>query len=304
MNKTPFSIVQLEMFTATVEAGSFAKAADVLEVTSVAVSKQITTLEKTLGMALLIRSTRSLQLTKAGETFYFKCQQILAQMQQMQDLAQSLQHKPAGKIQVIISASMYKHIFLPLLQKFYLQYPEIELDILIQSKIPSMQTCGADIIFGAATTWLPPENYHLVSIPLFKICRTLIGSKSYFKKHGRPDTLESMKNFCYIHDLRFNADSFIKLCSEKKILLKQTLRVNNIEALTQSVLAGLGIGLLPNYTITSPQAQNQLQSLANIFHEPHFPVYIFHEKMTYIPEKIKVFKNFFQSHCKQLSFIP
>src|ERR1041384_937804 len=90
----------IELFSATVEAGSFAAAARRLRVTPSAVSRRVAQLEQELGVALLSRTTRSLHLTEDGQAFHARCLRILEELQEARDAITRVKRRPSGMLRV------------------------------------------------------------------------------------------------------------------------------------------------------------------------------------------------------------
>jgi DNA-binding transcriptional LysR family regulator len=116
-------------FTRTAELGSFAAAARELGISAVAVSQNISRLEQSLGVRLLARSTRALQITPEGQAFWEQCKGPLAQLNAAcKDVASDVKHA-SGKLRVTIVSPVAFLYFVPLLPQFFARYPDIQLEL-------------------------------------------------------------------------------------------------------------------------------------------------------------------------------
>jgi DNA-binding transcriptional LysR family regulator len=116
-------------FTRTAELGSFAAAARELGISAVAVSQNISRLEQSLGVRLLARSTRALQMTPEGQAFWDQCKGPLAELAQAcTDASVDAKHA-TGKLRVTIVSPVAFLYLMPLLPKFFERYPSIQLEL-------------------------------------------------------------------------------------------------------------------------------------------------------------------------------
>jgi DNA-binding transcriptional LysR family regulator len=120
---------QLDTFVTVVNAGSFTAAAEQLGQATSVISRRLKQLEQRLGVALLVRTTRSLRLTSEGEWYYQQACSILRQLQQADHFLMDRSHKPAGKLRVDSATPFILHQLVPLVAEFTALYPEIELTL-------------------------------------------------------------------------------------------------------------------------------------------------------------------------------
>src|SRR5204863_10045344 len=125
-------------FVKTVEAGSFARAAKALGVSSVAVSKNVQRLERQLGARLLHRSTRKLRLTDEGRLFYERCMGPLKDLESAQSAVRDKGRAPAGRLRVTSVSPFGRAYVLPLLPEFNRKFPGIEVDLNLDDAISDM----------------------------------------------------------------------------------------------------------------------------------------------------------------------
>ncbi|HEV3050669.1 MAG TPA: LysR family transcriptional regulator, partial [Longimicrobium sp.] len=122
-------------FVAVVEAGGFRAAGRQLGVSGTALSKTLRQLEQRLGVTLLLRTTRSVRLTEAGETFYTASRQALDALRAAAEAVGELADAPRGTIRLNISSGAAGFLRGPALAGFLEMYPQVQLDIIVSEDV-------------------------------------------------------------------------------------------------------------------------------------------------------------------------
>ena len=120
---------ELLVFVTVIDAGSITAAAEKLEQTVSGVSRALTRLEKQLGVALILRTTRRLQLTEEGELFLERARAILAAMADAEEAVTRHRERPSGRLRVDAATPFMLHVIVPLLEGFRARYPQVELEL-------------------------------------------------------------------------------------------------------------------------------------------------------------------------------
>ena len=176
-------------FTRTAELGSFAKAGAEMGISAVAVSQNISRLEKALGVRLLARSTRALTLTPEGQAFLEQCKQPLAELDLACTQAASQSQRASGKLRATVISPVASEYLIPLLPKFQQRYPEIELELELSEDASPLIPKRFDV--GIRVGALNDANY--VARPLGPLRLLLCAAPSYVAKHGAPQTLDELR---------------------------------------------------------------------------------------------------------------
>jgi DNA-binding transcriptional LysR family regulator len=171
-------------FVRTVAAGSFAGAAKELGVSSVAVSKNVQRLERRLGVRLLQRSTRKLNLTEEGRLFYERCTGPLLELEGAQAAVKDKGRSPAGRLRVTSVSPFGRTYVLPLLPAFSRRYPEIEVELHLDDAISDMIAEGYDVGIRAGEMRDSTMIARAIAPLHFVVC----GAPAYLTKHGMPRT--------------------------------------------------------------------------------------------------------------------
>ena len=156
---------EMEIFYYVVEQHSFSKAAERLHVSKSFISKKITRLERELKTRLIARSTRKLTLTQAGDSFYRYCAHVVQAAEKGYAMMHELQGKPAGLLKVSIPPALALNLLSPVFSEFLTQYPEVILDIQLDSRLVDLVKEGYDLALRSAIL----ESSNLIAKKIFTV---------------------------------------------------------------------------------------------------------------------------------------
>jgi DNA-binding transcriptional LysR family regulator len=175
-------------FIQVVKCGSFTAAADQLGVTPPAISKSITRLEKELGVRLLQRTTRHIQLTTEGRDFFEKINALHTGIDDAVDALKNSMRGPQGLVRMQAAATFGRYCLIPLLADFLQSYPEIQLDIEFTDETTDLLESGFDIgVRYNVTSETGLTSRYLCSVPII-----LVASPAYLARRGTPRRPEDL----------------------------------------------------------------------------------------------------------------
>jgi DNA-binding transcriptional LysR family regulator len=174
----------IELFCLTAQHRGFTAAARVAGLTAAAVSRSVARLEARLGVRLLMRTTRQVRLTDAGQRYYDQCRQALGQLVEAEREVTGQQHAPSGPVRVSLPTSYGHYRVLPLLPAFSRRYPAIELDLQLTNRNVDFTSEGFDLAVRART---PPDS-GLVARKLEDAALVIVASPRYLRGRRRPRT--------------------------------------------------------------------------------------------------------------------
>ena len=181
--------VELQAFTAVVEHGSFARAADHLRLAPSTLSQIIRNLEERLGVRLLNRTTRSVSVTAAGSRLLARFKPALEEMEAAISDARDLQAKPRGNVRLHIPRPAYTALLEPALGTFHRMLPDILLEVTIDDALTNIVATGFDLDVRSRTL----IDRSLTAINLGADLRHVaVASPAYLEKHGRPATPQGL----------------------------------------------------------------------------------------------------------------
>ena len=279
------------IFANVVNEQSFSAASRKMGMTKSSVSKAVAKLEHALGASLLNRSTRHLSLTEIGASFYDYCTRIHLEAEEAHQMIESLNAQPRGMLKVAASVAFGTLHIAPAIAEFMHRYPQLEIDMTITDRSVDLIEEGYDVVI-TVTRDLPLS---LVARRLAPIRRNLCATPSYFERHGVPIAPQELVNHnCldYIHSgdkgqWRFNGPE-----GAVTVNVSGRLRINDDEALSQVVLGGFGMALLPTFIIGKDLQAKRLRSVFSEYIpiEQHF--YALHLPKRNLPLKTRVFIDY------------
>ena len=182
------SLLGITNFLRTVRAGSFAGAARGLGISAVAVSKNVASLESELGIRLLNRSTRALSLTEEGRIFHEQCDAPLQAIEAACAGAKQASESPTGLLRITCLSPIGRGLVIPLLHKFCLRNPYIELDLRLEDKVSDMVAEGFDVGIRVGNIEDPAIVARKISDLPFVVC----AAPSYLAAHGVPQFISDL----------------------------------------------------------------------------------------------------------------
>tara|TARA_R110000803_G_scaffold24089_5_gene58510 strand:+ start:2074 stop:2967 length:894 start_codon:yes stop_codon:yes gene_type:complete len=172
----------MRLFIRVADAGSFSKAASDLGLGQPTVSRRIQDLEASLDAALFLRTTRSLSLTEAGERFYKRAGDILAEFDDAEAEARGLDHEPVGLLRISCVSSMARLVIGPRIASFMKQYPHVRVDVLTDDAYTDLVGEGVDLAFRIGTL----VDSSLMAKKVGEAPRALWAAPDYLQARGTP----------------------------------------------------------------------------------------------------------------------
>jgi len=235
----------VSVFVKVVQAGSFSQAARQLAMPNTTVSAKVAALEKRLGVTLIQRTTRKLNITEAGEAYFRRCVVALEELQAAETEVTSSQAAPQGILRVTAPVDA-GHTLLPSIVRTYLKnYPTMEVDLVITNRVVDLVAESVDIAMRAGEL----EDSTMVGKKFVSANMSFWASPSFVKKYGVPTHPKELHQYEII---RFSEASFSKLTlinGKERFTYapKGRLSTDDLSVLKAFTLQGDGIGLLPNY---------------------------------------------------------
>ena len=248
-------------FVKTADLGSFVAAGRALEISASAVGKGVARLEQEVGVRLLQRSTRRIQLTDEGRLFHERSRRILDDLDDAQAMLSHAREVPRGRLRVSAPIVGY-HFLMPVIPDFLARYPEVELDINFTDRTVDLIDEGVDVAIRSGD--LPDSR--LVSRPLNPFRLMLCASPAYLTRHDTPRAVRDLERHAAI---RFRHPSSGKLLdwpiaqptADAETRLRTVLACNNMEAVLGATLRGLGIACMPDFLVREALADGRLLSV-------------------------------------------
>jgi len=281
----------MAIFAHVVEAGGFTGAAQHLGVSKSAVSKAVAGLEEHLGVRLLLRTTRKVRLTDAGERLYASCQRILAEAERAEHEVGSTHGRPRGTLRVNAPVVLGRRFVLPMALDFMAQYPEVEVDLTLQDDYVDLIATKTDVAVRVGRL----VDSSLVMRHLAPARANLVASPSYLARRGLPETPEALSTHALLlYTLVARPDHLHLERGGERVTVRMhgALKTNNGEAIRDAAVAGHGVAALPDFIVDDALAAGALvRLLPDWTVAPESSIYAVYAQSGPVTPQVRLFIN-------------
>jgi DNA-binding transcriptional LysR family regulator len=294
------SLEGIAVFVTVVEAGSFTAAADRLEVSQPAVSRAVTALEKRLGVRLLQRTTRRLQLTEAGGDLYRRAARALAELEEAQHEVARHQTEPRGTLRVSAPTSFTISWLGHTVGEFLRRHPGVRLDLQLEDRHVDLVADGFDLAIRVATL----DDSQLVAQRLAPARTVLCAAPEYLARRGTPrEPDDLLQHDCIVYTNGAAARKW-RLNSNGRTLVMPVqgpVLTNNGLVEKFAALDGLGIVLLPVFYVAAELRSGRLRVVLPEFPPVELGVYAVYPERRGLSAKVRAYVQFLK---EQLGPVP
>jgi DNA-binding transcriptional LysR family regulator len=253
----------MRLFVQVMESGSFTAAADQLGLSKQYVSRRLMQLEGRLGTRLLNRSTRRLDVTPPGQSYYESAVRLLGEVEQVEQGIAGQNAEPRGKIRLSAPLSFAVAHLGCILPQFLQRYPQVSVELDLSDRPVDLLGEGYDVVLRIGVL----EDSSLIARRIASIPRVYCCSPGYLAEHGEPQTPEDLaEHQClpYGHSRQVQW----QFQNKGKPLIQAVsgrIRANNGEVLKDAAIAGLGITYLPLFIVGDALADGRLVSVLDAY---------------------------------------
>ncbi|HWI37066.1 MAG TPA: LysR family transcriptional regulator [Burkholderiales bacterium] len=282
----------MQVFAQVVEAGSFAKAAERLGMSTSAASRHVAELETHLQTRLLNRTTRRVSLTESGRAFYERSVQLLADLQEAEEEASSAAVVPRGTIRLTTSVNFGVRHVAPAIAAFVAAHPDVRFDVSLADRVVDLVEEGFDIAIRIGT----PGADNLVARKLGETRLVPCASPAYLERHGAPKAPAELANHnCFTYEYvtprnvwRFRDRSGV----EQAVRVSGTLHSNNGDLLAEVAARDGGIVFEPAFIVGPDVRAGRLVPLLQDYVPPPVPIYAVYPSRKHLSAKVRRFVEF------------
>jgi len=281
----------MKVFTAVVEAASFAKAADRLELSRGMATHYVAQLEAHLGVRLLHRTTRRLSLTEAGTNYCQRATHILSLIEDAGTEAAQGATVPRGTLRVTTSAIFGARHLDRAVAEYVRNNPQVEVDLVINERLVDLIEEGFDLAVRVSKEIAPG----LVARRLAPVRMAVCASPAYLKKHGVPKSPEDLEHHnCLFYARPTNRSEwrFWRKGIECTVEVRGNLRSNNGDVLMNAAIDGLGVIYEPTFLVHEPLRQKRLVRVVPDWEPEEFSVFAVYPHRRFLPPKVRSFIDF------------
>jgi DNA-binding transcriptional LysR family regulator len=281
----------MKAFAAVVEAASFTRAGERLDMSKAMVSKYVGVLEDHLGTRLLNRTTRRLSLTESGQVYYERCLQIIADVAEAEQAAGQLTAIPRGTLKIAMPVSFGTIKIGPLITEYVRQYPEVKLDISLADRKVDLIEEGFDLAIRIGS--LPESG--LIARKLAVDRTAVCAAPAYLKQHGRPQKPEDLRlHACLNYTYASSGDEWY-LKNDREEFVVPTggpIKANNGDMLRLAALGGGGIIWQPRFIVEDDLRTGRLVEVLTNYSTVELGIYAIYPSRKHLSAKVRTFVDF------------
>ncbi|MDI9246420.1 LysR family transcriptional regulator [Marinobacter sp. CHS3-4] len=280
----------MRAFLQVVQDGSFTRAAERLTTSPQLVSKYVSQLEQLLGVRLLNRTTRRVNLTEAGHRYFQSAQQILADLDDLEHQIGDLQPEASGLLRISAPVSFAIHHMEPLLSAFRNAHPGVEVDLQLNDRKVDIVEEGFDVALRIGRL----KSSSLIAKRVAPIRLVFCASPDYLARHGTPEHPEDLQNHHYLHYSYMDSSAIPSLQKwfSGSSRIQRVMSSNNGDVLIAAAISGAGIALQPTFLCGPAIREGKLQVLLEQ-HEPEpMALYAVYAHRQLMASKVRVFVDF------------
>ncbi|MCJ8308682.1 MAG: LysR family transcriptional regulator [Hyphomicrobiales bacterium] len=282
----------IDVFAEVVNARSFSAAAKRLGMPVSTVSAKVARLEQRLGVTLLHRTTRQLNLTQYGKAYYERCVRALAEMSEAERELADQSQEPTGLLTISAAADLAQFKLIPLIEAYLERYPKTSIDLRVSNRRVDLVAEGIDLAIRSGEL----EDSSLV---VSRYADTRVGlwaSQDYVAQHGAPQNIQDLASHRLVHMSR--AEDLLKIVGldEKNFGLadRSRLSCDDLQTVRAFIEEGTGIGVLPDF-IGAYRARPLVQVLPEVVSDPISAFFVYPAQQ-FVPRSLRAFIDLARAH--------
>ena len=293
------SLDDLRFFALIARLGSLTAVAREMGLTLAAVSKRLTQLEQRLGVQLVLRTTRRLDLTVEGERYAEGARPIIHQLDELESVVSNSQALLTGRLNINASFGFGRRFIAPLISAFQWQHPELDIDLQLTSQPLNFLDSSVDIDLRVGE---PPDS-RLVAIKLMTNSRVICASQAYLDKNGIPESVTDLAQHNCIVLRQYESDySLWRFTREGREYVQKvsgSLSSNDGETVVHYAREGHGIILRSRWDIKIDLQQGALIPVLTDYQAPAADIYAVYTYRKHVPARIKVFITYLKQRLSE-----
>ncbi len=282
----------MQVFVTVVDEGGFSKAADKLDTSGAAISRQIAALENHLGALLMQRTTRRLSLTEPGEALYERAQQILTSIAETEAVVGQYALRLSGSFRISAPLSFGIHQLAPILPEFHRRHPDLMFDIDLSDRVVDLVHEGFDL--AIRITRAPSPN--LIARKIMRINMIVCAAPGYLATRGEPITpAELLGHDTLGYSYLSSSDNWVFYDAEgaeTRVRIRPTVHATNGDLLRHLALANGGIMAQPDFIVSKDIVSGALKQILPEWSFGEFNLYAVYASRRFLPAKMRVFIDY------------
>jgi DNA-binding transcriptional LysR family regulator len=284
-------LISMKVFEKVAKLNSFSAAADDMGLSKAMVSKHIASLENSLDVLLLNRTTRRLSLTESGAAYLERVKNILADIEETELAVSTLSSEPRGTLKLTAPTSFGAFHLARAIGGYNQIYPQVQVEMFLTERLHDLAEDGLDLAIHVGHL----EDSSLVAKRLASARMVVCGSPAYFEKYGLPETPEDLVDHkCLIFTPRTPANewSFQKDNKKFNVRVSGDIRSNIGDALRVAAMQDSGLIQLPTYMTGLDIKAGRLQAVLENYEPPESPINALYLHRKHLSAKVRTFVDY------------
>ena len=286
----------MQAFVAVVETGSFTAAADRLNSAKSAISRRVSVLEERLGAQLLRRTTRRINLTETGRSFYERSARILADLDEAESAVAQEHGELRGTLRVALPLSFgIRHMCEPIAE-FSRRHPRVDFDLDFNDRRIDLVEEGVDLAVRIGRL----ADSSMIARRLFEARTIVCGSKRYFDEHGTPQTPDDLRDHrCLVYGNLTDPRKWV--CQDAagkriQIDINPSMTATSGDFLCAAASQGLGIAMQPTFIAGDAISRGELVPILTDYEWPVSPAYAMYPPTRHLSYRVRAFIDYLVEH--------
>jgi len=280
----------MEVFVNVVDSGGFTRAAEIMQLPKATVSTLIQSLEASLAVKLLHRTTRHVSVTADGAAYYERCLRILSDVRDAEESLSRTRLSPTGRLRIDVPTGLASSVLVPALPDFFARYPDIQMEMGCSDRAVDLVEEGVDCAVRAGQLVDSSLIARRVGILHFVTCAT----PSYLERYGRPAHPDELTRHLCVNYFSSKTGKIIdwdfsRGAERVQVALPGHIALNDTTAYTAAGLAGLGIVQMPNFLLEPLLADGSFEQVLPDWSSDSIPVHVVYPQNRHLSAKVRVF---------------
>jgi len=249
------------------------------------VSRSVARLEEALGVQLLQRTTRALQLTEAGRVYFEEASRALSALEQAHETLAQLDARPQGAVRITAPVDLGAQVLAPLAARFTRRTPGITLEFMLTSRLVNLVDEGVDLAVRAGTL----RDSSLISRRVNGLEPWLFASPAYLDARGTPTSVQQLaEHECALFRPKRGHAEWVLTgpAGVSRVSVRGPVASDDFMFLREAVLGGAGIGLLPALHCEQDLARGRLVRLLPPYTGPSAPLHVVWPASRHVPRRV------------------
>jgi len=297
-------LLAIRAFARVVEAGSFTKAADSLEMPKATMSKLVQSLEEHLRVKLLLRTTRQVSVTQDGAAYYEKTMRLLKELEDIDTSFSAAQSRPRGHLRIDTGSSLANLVIIPALPEFFARYPDIRVDVGVSDRHADLVGENIDcVIRGGALT-----DMEMISRKIGTASWVTCATPAYLKRHGIPSHPEQLEgdhvvvSYLSARTGRVMPMNFARGGQKAQVVGTRTIGVNESNAHLAAGLAGMGVAQTFAYVAKPHIDSGVLVPILEDWQPAPYPFFVVYPPNRHLSNRLRVFVDWITDRFSELTY--